>query len=100
MTRYIVKVTNVAKDTNPNFAGEISIHYYGVNDVHIAHEGSHADSIHTRRNITDWMVKEYGYKRHCDALRNSTYKYYKNDAEHSCATKYWNCEAEIIEMDV
>lgn len=29
MTKYVIKVVSTAKDSNPSFAGDVNIYYYG-----------------------------------------------------------------------
>ena len=99
MKRYFVKEVSKATDNNPNFAGAISVGYFGKGDTLVAN----ADIEHTDRycedmavvfeNISNVMLAEYGYSRKCDACKNWTY----NNPEN---TEYWQSTVEIIEVEV
>lgn len=87
MTYYIVKVSLKATQNNPNFAGVLSIAYYGKDQKLLKMEETDTNK------ASPYMVKTYGYKRKCDAVRAYVYK--------SChSTQYWNKQAEIIEVEV
>jgi hypothetical protein len=89
MTYYIVKVSLKATQSNPNFAGVVSIAYYGKDQKLLKMEEEETDTI----KVSPYMVKTYGYKRKCDAIRAYVYK--------NCeSTQYWNKQAEIIEVEV
>lgn len=87
MTYYIVKVSLKATQNNPNFAGVLSIAYYGKDQKLLKMEETDTNT------VAPYMVKTYGYKRKCDAARAYVYK--------NChSTQYWNKQAEIIEVEV
>lgn len=87
MTYYIVKVSLKATQNNPNFAGVLSIAYYGKDQKLLKMEETDTST------VAPYMVKTYGYKRKCDAVRAYAYK--------NChSTQYWNKQAEIIEVEV
>lgn len=93
MTYYIVKVTSKATKDNSNFAGMTSIAYYGKDQKLLGMEGTVHDYLNDTNKITTYMVKNYAYKRKCDAARSYVY--------HSCySTQYWRKQVEITEMEV
>lgn len=93
MKKYIVKETSYATEANENFKGQVSITYYGKDQKQIGHYGSHADAIHMMMKLNDYMIKEYGYNRLCDAKKSYMYKHPEN-------TKYWKSFVEIIEVEI
>ena len=93
MTYYIVKVTSKATQDNPNFAGMTSIGYYGKDQKLLGMEGTVHDYLNDTNKITPYTVKNYAYKRKCDAARSYVYN--------SCnSTQYWIKQVDIIEMEV
>lgn len=89
MTKYLVKETSVATASNPNFAGDISIGYFGKADHMLAREGTHCE--YDNFNHIEWCIEEYGYNRVSDAKRSYTYKHPEN-------TAFWTSTVEIIEV--
>lgn len=90
MKRYLVKETSVATENNKNFRGQTQVNYYGKGDRSIAAIYIQEPSMVSNRN---YLVREYGYKRKCDAERNWTYKNPLN-------SEYWKSTVEIIEIEV
>ena len=70
MTKYLVRVSMVATDANPNYAGETSIAYYGKGQQTVANLGTHPVNAHYEQPLNDYMIGEYGYNRLCDAKRS------------------------------
>lgn len=93
MKKYIVKETSYATEANDNFKGQMGIYYFGKGSVVIAREGSHPDAIYTTKKLDNYMIKEYGYDRLCDAKKSYVYKHPEN-------TKYWKSVGEIIEVEI
>ena len=93
MKRYLVKQISVATEQNPNFAGQVSVSFYGKGDEPIGHTGTHAEAVHDYAEPNHYSIKEYGYSRKRDALRNWTYRHPEN-------TKFWNSTVEIIEVEI
>ena len=99
MKRYFVKEVSIATASNPNFAGAISVGYFGKGDKLVAN----ADKEHPDRywqdkplifeNTSNMVLAEYGYSRKCDAIRNWTYNNPQN-------TEYWRSTVEIVEVEV
>lgn len=81
MKRYLVKQVSVATEENPNFAGE----------THVSFHGNHG--IFDINAYSEYLVKEYGYKRRCDAKRNWTYKNPEN-------SRFWKSTVEIVEVEI
>ena len=81
MTKYVVKVTYTAKDSNPNFAGQVNTYISGK-DCKMIEE----------KYAVQWWVENYGYSRRCDANRNWQMK---NQGEEL----YWIKSCEVVEMN-
>lgn len=90
MTKYLVKETSIATPSNPNFAGDLLIVYYGKGEQMVAREGTHRPCDNFDR--TDYMLNEYGYNRLCDAKRAYAYKHPEN-------TEFWTSTVEIVEVE-
>lgn len=93
MKIYLVKETSVATSENRNFAGQTVINYYGVGNKSIGCYGTHAEATHTVQKLSPYMIKEYGYSRKCDAVRNWSYKNPEN-------SKFWKSSSEIVEIEI
>lgn len=92
MKYYLVKVTSTATAENPNFSGEVSITYHGKACVMVKREGTHLPRYNCDYT-TPYDLKEYAYKRECDAKRSWDYKHLQND-------RYWQSSAEIVAFEV
>ena len=90
MKRYLVKETSTATESNPNYAGDVSICYFGKAEHMLAREGTHLPK--DNFNHFHFTLAEYGYSRKCDAKRSYTYKHPEN-------TKFWTSTVEIVEVD-
>lgn len=87
MKKWLVKETSVATEQNPNFAGKVTVGYFGKGDECLKLEGcGWEDYDHIRH-----MLEEYGYNREADARRNWTYRNPEN-------TEYWKSTVEIVEV--
>jgi hypothetical protein len=84
---YLIESISTATDRNQNFAGETHLYYHGKGDeLLFAETGTaYADT----NLLTPYHIREYGYKRECDARRNWSY----NNPENS---KYWQTETRIV----
>ena len=89
---YFVKIVSRAKESNPSFAGDVSVSIYGKDQKLLAMMGNHAEKIHMMQDFNPWYAKDYGYKRKCDARRNWLFKNAGNE-------KYWDEEASIVWID-
>ena len=92
MKKYIVMSTSFATKENPNFAGQVAISYYGKNQKLIGHVGTHAKATYSELPLENWLIKEYGYNRLCDAKRSWIFKNPEN-------TQFWRSNTEIIEIE-
>lgn len=91
--KYAVKVTSVATDTNPNFAGKSEFVYYGKKEEIFSMTGSAAEATHTNTKFFyQHLLGEYGYKRLCDAKRSWSYNNPNSD------DRFWNTKAEIVKV--
>ena len=90
MKKYLVKLTSVATENNPNYKNQTNIFYYGKGQVLIYNEGD----VMFKTARSDFMIREYGYDRLCDAKRSWIYKN-RNDND-----DYWMRLTEIIEVEV
>ena len=88
--KYLIKETSVATQDNPNYAGEVSIVYFGKAEKMLAREGNHIPQ--DNYNHFDYMLNEYGYNRLCDAKRSYAYKHPEN-------SRYWTSTVEIVEIE-
>ena len=93
MKMYLVKHTAIATQDNPNFAGQTAIAYYGKDQTMLVYVGSHAKDVHMEQYTNKYMIREYGYKRECDARRSWIYK---NPDE----GKYWTVSVEIVSVEI
>ena len=97
MTKYLVKSTSVGTKTNPNFAGEIAISYYGKDQKMVGHEGTHYSDMNFP--LKDYLIEEYGYNRESDAKRSWIYKNIK-ETDGKDAYGFWESTVEIIKVEV
>ena len=93
MKRFLVKIISKAAEINPNFAGTEVISYYGKNQKLLGHTGSYAGASHTTMDLKEYLIKEYGYTRECDAKRSW---WYKNPE----TSKNWTSTCEVVECDI
>lgn len=97
MKYFVVKVIGTAKESNPNFKGCVICHYYGKDQSLIGGEdiiGNYCKECGVQP-MTDWKVKEYGYKRMCDAKRSWMYNNPCNEEWH-----HWTETTEIVEVEI
>lgn len=82
--KYLVKVTYVATNDNPNFAGETNVYWSG--------KGSKSE----KDNFSQYFLENYGYSRLCDAKKNWDY----NNQEDSPVNgkTFWIKTAEIVKV--
>ena len=70
MTKYVIKVVSTAKDTNPSFAGDTNVYYYGKAQQLLVSKSRYGNNL----SYLNGMAKAYGYDRECDAKKSYTYK--------------------------
>ena len=88
-TYYIVKVVTKAKPNHPNTPGVENTYYYGKGETMIGYNCK--DNSFSSLDVwdyTEWQVKEYGYRRLCDAKRAVK--------AHDRTEKYWDVTVTII----
>ena len=90
---FLVKTISKATADNPHCAGQECVAYYGKNQKLLGHEGSHAEAAHTTMELKEYLIKEYGYTRECDAKRSWCYKNPEN-------SKYWTSTCEVVEFEI
>ena len=90
MTKYVVKVVSTAKDSNPSFAGDVNIYYYGKEQYLLASKDCHTNNL----SYLDVMAANYGYNRECDAKKSYIYKN-RNDSE-----EFWTSVTTIEKVEV
>lgn len=94
MSKFIIHCVSRATKDNKNFVGDVLETYYGKKEKLIGMYGNHAERFHSIQEVNDYMIKEYGYSRLCDAKRSWIY----NNPDVN--GPYWDTEVEIIEVAV
>ena len=89
---YLVKVINRANPNNQNFAGAVHIGVYGKNQVLVSRACDHGEDFSIERDVMPYFLKEYGYKRECDARRSYMFNFSQDE-------RFWKTETSIIEID-
>ena len=84
---YLVESVSTATPGNKNFDGEVHTHIYGKSDYTLFRETP--DGWCNCNLLAPHWIREYGYKRECDARRNWCYKHPQND-------EHWKTETRII----
>ena len=69
---YLVQKISTATKRNLNFAGEVHVLICGKNDFTLFYDTP--DGWNNCNRLSPYYVREHGYKRRCDAVRNWTYK--------------------------
>ena len=91
MTKYVIKVVSTAKDSNPSFAGDVNIYYYGKAQCLLVSKNRYENNL----PYLDIMSANYGYNRECDAKKSWIYR---NPAKNR---EFWEDEViEIIKVEV
>ena len=90
MTKYAVKVVSTAKDSNPSFAGDVIICYYGKAQRLLATKNRYENDL----PFLDGMAANYGYDRECDAKKSYIYKT-RNNLE-----QFWDSVTTIEKVEV
>ena len=84
-----VQVISTATAANENFAGEVHSYIFGTGEEWLFAETGSAWNDCNR--LYPSYVREYGYKRRCDAVRNYEYKHPQND-------RNWKTEVKIVRL--
>ena len=93
MKKYLVKVISRATEQNSNFVNQECISYYGKEQKTLCRKGSHAIATGSVIKMDNYLVKEYGYDRLCDAKRSYQFKHPENN-------KFWSSTSWIIEVEI
>ena len=94
MKRYIIKAVSTATADNPSFAGEVHTWWIGKGDKHLGLKVDNAKTWHEEFDLLNrWNIKDFGYARKCDAVRNYSYRNPEN-------TKFWTTEVEVVEFEI
>ena len=93
MTKYIIKSTLNASESNINFRGVTRVYYHGKDQKLLGDENSDNRNI-IGMNLFNYFVNEYGYNRECDTKRSWIYKNPDKDEPH------WHTKVEIIKVEV
>ena len=88
---YLVKTITKATEQNEHFKGAVHTHIFGKDGEMLFAETG--DTWIDRDCMTPYFVREYGYKRECDARRSYAYK----NPERSI---YWQERPEIITVEI
>ena len=86
---YLIESINTATNLNDEFPGVCELRYYGKENKCLYCAGTPNGWTDHSHLWTPYFVREYGYKRECDAKRNWVYK-------HSESNKYWKNETRIV----
>lgn len=88
---YLVKSISKATANNQSYGGETHIYIHGK-DEYLLYADTR-DEFVNRDLMTPYFVRQYGYKRECDARRSYSYKHPEN-------TEYWRSTAELITVEI
>jgi hypothetical protein len=91
MKRYLVKTVSTATANNQSYSGETHTYIHGKDEYLLMADTR--DKFVARDLMTPYFVRQYGYKRECDAKRSYSYKNPEN-------TEYWRSTAEIITVEI
>lgn len=91
--RYLVKVTATARENNKNYSGCVFHYVYGKNQEMLASDSKDLPGM--SMNLSDYFVKEYGYKRYDMAKRASKFWEDLNKEEN----RFWDHVAEVISVE-
>ena len=89
---YLVKSITRATEQNKNFFGSVETHIRGKDCYTLYAEGT-PDRWHDIDLMTPYFVRQYGYKRECDARRSYAYK-------HPERSQWWQERVEIITVEI
>ena len=88
---YAVMAIKTATAANKGFPGECRTMIYGKGDKLLLHEGDKSGWM-DRNLLAPYWVREYGYKRPCDAKRNWSYNHTDIDKP------AWKTEVSIVTL--
>ena len=85
---YLIEDITTATARNENFPGECHLRYIGKENKCLYSDG-HKNGWYNYNFLTPGFVREYGYTRKCDAVRNWSYKNPDN-------SEYWKGETRVV----
>ena len=85
---YLIQKISTATVRNENFAGQTATYIFGKGDYTLFAETE--DGWVNCNLLAPYWVREYGYKRECDAKRNWVYKNPNIDEP------YWKSDVRIV----
>ena len=88
---YLVKSVCKATANNQSYSGETHTYIHGKEEYLLLADTR--DKFVARDLMTPYFVRQYGYKRECDARRAYSYTHPEN-------TEYWRSTAEIITVEI
>ena len=88
---YLVKSVCKATANNQSYCGETHTYIHGKEEYLLLADTR--DEFVARDLMTPYFVRQYGYKRECDAKRSYSYTHPEN-------TEYWRSTAEIITVEI
>ena len=88
---YFVKSVCKATPNNKSYRGETHTYIHGKDEYLLFADTS--DEFVRRDLMTPYFVRQYGYKRECDARRSYSYKHPEN-------TEYWESTADVISVEI
>lgn len=91
-TYYFVKEVSTATPENKNFAGQVHTYIKGKDNFRLFED---VPDGWYNKDLTDcpYCIREYGYKRICDAKKNYTYKHPENSWS-------WTTKVKIVSIDI
>lgn len=91
MKKYIIKVTSVATDNNPNFCGETKVYYYGKGS-----EGPWAST--EDKCLVPYIAKNYGYSTVASA--RAVLKAKQSLCDWETNKGFWKSTCELVEVTI
>ena len=87
---YAVQKVSTATARNERFAREVHVSIIGKDDKTLFYDTP--DGWNNCNLLAPYWVREYGYKRKCDAVRNWTYKH------PGIGKPYWDDEVSVVTL--
>lgn len=97
--RYLIKVTTIATDDNPNFKGANYTYYYGRNQ-HLLGATSVGIEPPEYMELTRYFVEQYGYKTRNTSKAIKFWTSLNNDSSFIDNTRFWTHSAETVAYDL
>ena len=98
--RYLVKVTAIATDDNPNFKGAIYTYYYGSNQ-HLLGAASNGIEPPEYMELCPYFIEQYGYKTRNTSKAIKFWTTLNNESPSIIdGTRFWTYTAETVAYDL